>query len=218
MRMCTALLAGLCLAARVAAAQEPTPVLPGDRDASAELAKIIAATRAHHLPVDPILEKVQYAIVMRAPAARIVAAARAIAARLEIARDALAPRDYPADVAAGEGALSYNVPKVVLTTIRNASPEPSVVVPLGALTQLVASGVSVTRASDIVTSLIRRGASGQQLASFSNDVNSDVRLGGRPDDALNVRMRGLTAALAPAGQAAVTQAITTGAAAPPKKP
>jgi hypothetical protein len=204
-----ALFSILLVAARVAAAQDSIPVLNGDREASAELVRIVTATRARGLPVDPILERTHYAIMMHASPARTVAAARAIAARLEIAREALTPRDNPLDIAAAQVALSYNVPKGVVTAIRQVSTEPTIEVPLGALTQLVVSGVSVKRASEFVTSLMRRGASGQQLASISNDVNSDVKLGGRPDDALNVRMRGLTAALAPPGQAAATTSIIT---------
>ena len=42
--------------ARVASAQD-TLLLPGDRDASAELARIVSAARDAGLPVDPILGK-----------------------------------------------------------------------------------------------------------------------------------------------------------------
>src|SRR5512144_2617933 len=91
-------------------AQDASDLLVGDREASAELAKIVEATRVGGLPVDPILAKVRYAVlVAHAPAPRIVAAARAIAARLEDARSALAPHPTPTDIAAGEDALSSGV-------------------------------------------------------------------------------------------------------------
>ncbi len=213
---------GLCLSSQAAFGQATVPVLAGDATASAELAKIVAAAESKGLPVNPILAKARYAIVVHASPSRIVAVARDIAARLEVARDALQPRPNPIDIEQGEIALSYNVPRAVLTAMRRASPpESSLAVPLGALSQLVASGVSVKRASEIVTSLMKHGATGQQLASFSYDVDADVQRGGRPDDALTVRMRGLTAALAPVS-AATADAFSTGLAAPgpakPKKP
>ena len=217
---------GVVLAAHVAAGQtvaadSPAPLTsPGDADATATLVKIVDATRSNGLPVDPILAKVRYALVVHAAPARIVATARDMAARLEVAREALAPHPTANDIAAGEAALHY-VPRDILTRVRTAAPrDSSVAVPLGVLTQLVSNGVSVKRAADIVTSLMKHGASGQQLASLSNDVNSDVQRGGRPDDALEVRMRGLTAALAPANAAAVAAdiAVTAGTNPAPHKP
>src|SRR4029079_11290184 len=58
--------------------------LVADRNASAELAKIVAATEQNGLPIHPILAKVRYAVIVaHAPAMRTVAAASAVAARLE---------------------------------------------------------------------------------------------------------------------------------------
>lgn len=203
-------------AATRAAAQ--VPVL-ADRDASAALAQIVESTRAKGLPVEPILAQSHRAINMHAQPARIVAIAREMAARLEIARDALAPHPIANDIMQGEAALAYKVPRDVLTAVRRASPpDSSVAVPLGALAQLVASGVPVKRASEIVTSFIKRGASGQQLASLSNDVNSNVQLGGHLDDALNVSMRALSAVLAPAAAGDQANGINTMSAPAPFKP
>jgi hypothetical protein len=204
---------------RAANAQDTASLLVPDRTAAAEVAKIVETTRSKGLPVDPILAKVRYAVlVAHASPPRIVAAAQAIAGRLEVARDALRPRDSATDIAAGEGALSYGVPKSVLMDMRRTSTEPSIAVPLGALAQLVASGVTVKRASEIVTSLIKRGATGQQLAVFSNDVNSDVGVGGRPDDALNVRMHMLSAALARPGAAAIPMGLGSTVSSDPRRP
>jgi hypothetical protein len=199
----------LCVG-RSTAAQDAAPLIANDREASAQLREIIDATRAQDLPVDPILSLVNRGLLItHSPPQRIVAAARAIAARLPVARDALSPRDTPADIIAAQEALSFNVPRGVVTQIRQASVEPSVAVPLGTLTQLVASNVSVKRASEIVLSLVRRGATSQQLAALSSNVDSDVAQGGRPDEALTVRMGMLTATLAPGAANATTQALTT---------
>ncbi len=205
-----AVIAGLGGTTRQALGQQGAstlPVIPGDARATAQLASIVEATRAQHLPVDPILAKVQYALIVHAPPARIVAAAQAVAGRLVVAREALAPRDIPSDVAAGESALSLGATREVLRGIREASHEPSVAVPLGVIAQLVAGGVKVERASQIVKELIRQGASGQQLASLQKNVNEDVGYGAKVDNALDLRMNGLRAILAPGTSAGLANGL-----------
>ena len=67
----------LIAVSRVAAAQ--VPFIPGDAEASAQLAKIVESTRQSGLPVEPILAKVQYALlVAHAPSSRIVSVAREV--------------------------------------------------------------------------------------------------------------------------------------------
>lgn len=175
--------------------QQPEQNLIPDREANRQLAHILDSTRAQGLPVAPIVAKAQYAAVMHAPADKILAAARAIAARLPIARAALAPRDNTADVIAGEGALSFGVSKETIRAIRQASAEPSIAVPLGVLTELVASHVPIDRASELVLALVKRGASSQQLAALQTNVAADVGFGVPPDQSLELRTKGLTAVL-----------------------
>lgn len=197
----------LAVGAQRVVAQEPVPLLAGDSDASAQLAKIIETTHQKGLPTDPILTKVRYYLVYHAAPARIVAAARAMAARLEVAREALAPRATERDIMAGEGALgSPGVTSAELRAVRAASANTDVVVPLGVLAQLVESGVDVKRAAAMVTDLIKRGASPTQLATLGNDVDSDVLRGARATNALDIRTRGLNAVLAPPGVSATSDA------------
>ena len=207
-------IAALAAGARAAFAQDAPPVIPGDPQATAQLARIIDATRAQRLPVDPIVGKVQYALMLHAPSARIIAAAQAVAGRLVIAREALAPRDTPEDIVAGESALSLRVPKETVRDIRRFSKEPSVVIPLAVIGQLVEGGVSPDRASDIVKDLIKRGASGRQLADLQTRVAEDVRYGTKAENALDLRMNGLRAVLAPG---AASNAATVQSAAGPHK-
>ncbi len=187
------------LLARGMVAQEAS-LVPGDREASAELAKIVAAARDAGLPVDPIFGKVQYGlVVVHAPPQRIVSAARALATRLQVARDALAPRPSPSDIANGADALEYGATKDELRAVRVASGDQSMSTPLGVLAQLVASGVPAKRAAAIVTDLIKRHATPNQLAALGTDVNADVASGAQAIAALDTRLRGLTAVLAPSG-------------------
>jgi hypothetical protein len=194
--------------AHAAFAQDAPPMIPGDPQATAQLARIIDATRAQRLPVDPIVGKVQYALMMHAPSARIIAAAQAVAGRLAMAREALAPRDTPEDIVAGESALSLRVPRETVRDIRRFSKEPSVAVPLAVIGQLVDGGVPPDRASDIVKDLIKRGASGPQLAALQRSVAEDVRYGTKAENALDLRMSGLRAVLAPGAAATAATAAS----------
>jgi hypothetical protein len=211
------------------AAQNSPPLLVGDPEASAQLASIVADTKQKGLPTNPILTRVGYGVMRHAEPQRIVASARAVASRLDIARDALAPHATDLDIAAGEDALGSAViseehPSIqsvvdALRAVRAASPNQPVAVPLGVLSQLLVSGVPVKRATAAVTDLIKRGVPAKQLVALGNDVSSDVRDGARAANALDIRTRGLNAVLPPLGASAAADAPTalsggTG----PKKP
>ena len=190
-------LLGTAAAAHSAAAQDSAAMAGLDRASAAQVARIVDVTRSRGLPVDPILSKVRFALVVHAPPAKIVATAQAVATRLEAARDVVAPHASPSDIAAGEEALSFDVPRDVLRKIVHASPDRPVAVPIGVLTQLVVSGVPAAKAGDIVTELIKRGATPAQLVALGNDVNADVQSGAKAGESADIRMRGLTPLLAP---------------------
>ena len=190
------------VATRTAAAQDSAGIAGLDRETAAQVAQIVESSRSRGLPVDPILSKVRFALVVHAPPAKILATAQAVATRLVAARDVVAPHANAGDIAAGEEALSFDVPKAVLRKVVQASPNRSVAVPIGVLTQLVVSGVPAARAGDIVTELIKRGASPTQLVALGNDVNADVQSGARAIESADIRMRGLTPLLAPGTAAA----------------
>jgi hypothetical protein len=214
----SAIVLGVAVSARSAAAQDSAAIAGLDRESAAQVERIVESARSRGLPVDPILSKVRFALVVHAPPARIVATAQAVAIRLEAARTVVAPHGTPGDIAAGEEALSFEVPKDVLRKVVQASPNRSVAVPIGVLTQLVVSGVPAGKAGDIVTELIRRGASAAQLVALGNDVNADVQSGARAAESADIRMRGLTPLLAPAGAASQSSVDGLTASDPRRKP
>ena len=199
----------LITAARIAAAQDVASMV-ADKDAGAELAKIVTSAEQKGLPIDPIIARVRYAVMMRAPAPRIVAAAHGVAARLEDARNALAPQPTAKDIIAGEDALGSGVSKKSLQEIRKISANKPVAVPLGVLAQLVASEVPEKTATKYVTDLIKHGATAEQLATLGNDVNADVKLGSAATNALELRMNRLNAVLgAPGANADAAASVPT---------
>ncbi|MFI5230142.1 MAG: hypothetical protein ACHQWU_13800 [Gemmatimonadales bacterium] len=195
-----------------------TPTL--DSASAAQVSRIVAEAQSRGLPAERIVAKVKRGLLIRTPSPRIVAAAQAVADRLEVARAALAPSPGPADILAGEDALSVGVRVDALKRLRAASPNQSIAVPLGLLTQLVASGESEKRATAMVTELVRRGATSSQLIALGNNVNADVGRGARVDESFDARIDGLTAVLAPGATGSATAAAlpTTPSGTGPKRP
>lgn len=185
------------LAQHAVIAQSTTDLLASDREASAQLSKIVESVRTSGLPVEPVVAQARRGALIHAPSARIISAAQAVANRLVVAREALGPRSADADLAAGENALAVKgVTKDMLESIRAAQPAKTVAVPLGVMAQLVASGVAPEQAAEIVSRLIRAGATNVQLVSLGNDVNQDVTAGGGAMASLQVRLETLRPLLA----------------------
>jgi hypothetical protein len=208
----------LALAARGACAQDSLTFKGADRETRAALEKIVADANARGLPSDHIVSKVQFALVVHAPAARILETAQAVADRLETARRAIAADTLPADIAAGEEALSFRIPKDILTRIHRAAPSRPIAVPIGLLTQLVANAVPAEHAGEIVIKLVRRGATPKQFADLGNDVNSDVQRGAKGAESVDIRLRGLTPLLSPTPTTTGDLTASSPAAGGPKKP
>src|ERR1700759_613503 len=77
-------------------AQDSMAFLAGDRETAAKVTRIVEGARTQGLPTEPIVAKAQEGVLFHAAPARIVAAAQAVAKRLETARSALAPNPTPA--------------------------------------------------------------------------------------------------------------------------
>jgi hypothetical protein len=206
------------LGGRAALAQDSLALTNIDREDATRLTHIVDSARARGLPTSPIIAKISQGVLLHSAPERIVVAAQNVALRLEDARSALAPKPTWADITAGENALGVDgVTKAALQAVRATSPNRPVAVPIGLLAQLVASKIPVERATQIVTQLIRRGASDVQLVTLGNNVSSDVGNGARAIASLDVRLQGLTAVLAPVGAQGTSGDGLTSASGP-KKP
>jgi hypothetical protein len=184
-----------------------------DTATRAAVLRTIDSARVRGLPVEPLVDKALEGATKHAAAPRIEAAVSGLLHRLEISRDALAPDPGPRDIAAGADALAYGATREALASMRAIRPNGSLAVPLAVLTQLVASGVPVARATRAVADLLERGARDEQLIALQDDVRSYVAAGASPEAALDVRTRGLNAVLPPggAGSAASPNVNTPGA-------
>jgi hypothetical protein len=180
-------------------AQDPRLDAKLDTATRAVVTRTIDAARELGLPVEPLVDKALEGATKRAAPPRIEAAVAGLLHRMEVSRDALAPNAAPRDIVAGADALAYGATREALATMRTIRPNGSLAVPLAVLTQLVASGVPVARATRAVADLLKRGARDEQLIALQDDVRSYVAAGASPEAALDVRTRGLNAVLPPGG-------------------
>src|SRR5689334_6833896 len=143
-------LCGAIVAPMRLAAQDASSRLAGrlDGETQAVVLRTVDSAKTYGLPVEPLVDKALEGATKRAGGPRIQAAVTSLLHRLEVARDALAPSPGPRDIAAGADALAFGATREALATMRAIRPNASIAVPLGVLTQLVASGVPVVRATN----------------------------------------------------------------------
>jgi hypothetical protein len=190
-----------------------------DSATTAALLRELERASGRGLPTEPLLAKAREGRLKRAPGARIRQAVAALSLRLDSARMALGP-DAETDVlVAGAEALAAGANADALRAVRAAASHPSpgvpLGVPLGALAQLVASGVPPARATGMVVELLRRRVPSTRMVAFGNAVESDVASGRPPDDAALFRLRALNGVQS---LNSTTLSATAGAPPPPPPP
>ena len=161
-----------------------------DSTTQSVVAKEIARARDRGLPIDPLIAKVREGRLKRAPGSRIRAAVERLSERLSAARDALGAASSPEEVTAGADAIAAGAQPASLRAVRAASSR-SVTAPIGALAQLLASGVAETKAMEMVLALLRRNASPAVLIALGNQVEADVGSGLSASASAAFRLRAL---------------------------
>ena len=149
----------------------------------------IEYARARGVPAEPLLAKVREGRLKRATTPRIRNAVAALAARLDSARAALGSGASADELVAGADALSAGADGTAVRAVRAASLGRPMSAPLGALAQLVASGVPLTRAVAMIVDLMRRNATPYQVVAFGNAVESDAAGGLPAEEAAQFRWR-----------------------------
>lgn len=149
----------------------------------------IARASGRGLPTEPLRAKVREGQLKRAPDARIRVAVLALVSRLDTARAALGPSASDGELIAGADALSAGADGAAVRAVVAASIARGASVPLGALAQLVASGVPSTRAVSMILDLLRRRATATQVIAFGNAVERDAAGGLPASEAAQFRWR-----------------------------
>ena len=186
------LLSAVLLATTPVRAQEFSPFdTIADEPTRVALRTIIADAAARGLPTSALVTKVREGIAKRASPDRIRHATALLAERLAVASSALAPTRSVDELTAAAGALQVGIPASTLRDMRQLWPQRPLTVPLGVLSELVASGVSRSIATRRVRDLLVKGATTTQFAALGTTIQSDIAAGLSPDAAMELRSKGV---------------------------
>ena len=168
---------------------------PLDSATQAALRVEMTRAQARGLPLEPLEAKVREGQIKRAAPARIRGAVAALATRLDSARAALGPTSNAAELVAGADALAAGADAGALRTLRTTGGARDLAAPLGALAQLVASGVAPSRATQMIVELLKRGVAPREVLAFGVAVESDVGAGVPAEESAVFRLRTIESAV-----------------------
>ena len=170
-----------------------TAVAGLDSATQAAVVRELGRARTRGLPVQPLVAKVREGQIKRAAPERIRVAVAALSVRLDSARSALGPASHEAEIVAGADAIAAGVDQSSLRAVRAASGARDLAAPLGALAQLVASGVGNRRATQMIVELLKKDAGPRELLAFGMDVEKDVGAGVPAEESALFRLRAIEA-------------------------
>lgn len=154
---------------------------------------VLDSARKSRLPTEPIIDKALEGSKKGAEGERIVTAVRGLFSELRTARSALGTGASTAEINAGANALHAGLPMRNLAQLRAASQHAGrsrVTLPLTVATDLVARGVPVGVASDVILSLAKAGLRDADFAMFQRNVRVDIERGADAATAAQTRARG----------------------------
>jgi hypothetical protein len=157
------------------------------------VAAVVDSARKTRLPTEPLVDKALEGAKKGADGGRIVSAVRGLYAELRTARTALGSGASTDEINAGANALHAGLPMRNLAELRSASERAGrarVTLPLTVATDLIARGVPVPVASDVVLSLARAGLRDADFSVFQRNVRLDIERGADAATAAQTRARG----------------------------
>lgn len=183
------------LFASAAPGQAPNEVRLARLDSTTRVAVLALAdsARKDHLPAEPLVNKALEGSQKGADGTRIVTAVRGLYGEMRTARAALGAGASIDEINAGANALHAGLPMRNLAQLRAASQRAGrarVTLPLTVVTDLVARGVPVPVASDVVLSLTRAALRDADFTMFQRNVRLDIERGADASTAAQTRARG----------------------------
>jgi hypothetical protein len=164
---------------------------------------------ARGIPAEPLLSKVREGRLKRAPVPRIRSAVAALAVRLDSARAVIGPDATIEELTASADALAAGANANDLRMVASATAARPLSAPLGALAQLVASGVPSRRAAEMIVELLHRKPTGAMVLAFGNLVEADAASGMPAEEAAMFRLHSLGTAAGSAATSNLPASIET---------
>jgi hypothetical protein len=186
-------LAALTLAAVVpAGAQEARLQARMDAATYSAVHAIIDSAKKAGLPAGPIEDKALEGASAGAAGPVIVSTIRTFTSQLGAASKALGKKATIDELRAGVSALNAGIPTRDLARIHSAADpkERSIATALTVLGDVVARGVPVANASNLVISMLRARVKDPELLDFDRAVRSDISHGAEPATAASARAKG----------------------------
>lgn len=171
----------LVLLANSISAQEVDPRLVKRLDASTRtaVAAIVDSARIAGLPTEPLIDKALEGAARRAPNHVIVTAVRTFAGQLLQARNALGQTSTQMEILGGAQAIRAGVSAQQLERMRSIRAGSRIAAALTVVSDMVSREVPADTAVRVVSGLLRRAASDEQLLQFRGDIEADI-LAGKP--------------------------------------
>ena len=198
---------------RVACAQQvayAAGAMTLDSVTQAALRREMSRAQARGLPVEALESKVREGQIKRAAPGRIRTAVVALAARLDSARSALGVASNAAELIACADALAAGADAGALRTLRTTGGAWDLAAPLGALAQLVASGVAPRSSTEMIVELLKHGVAPREVLAFGIAVESDVGAGVPAEESAVFRLRAIESSANGGGTTAATLGQQTG--------
>jgi hypothetical protein len=154
---------------------------------------LVDSARRARLPTEPLIDKALEGSQRGADGDRIVVAVNGLFAELRTAKSALGAGASTDEINAGANALHAGLPMRNLAQLRAASQHAGrarVTLPLTVATDLVARGVPVGVASDVILSLAKAGLRDADFTMFQRNVRLDIERGADAATAAQTRARG----------------------------
>jgi hypothetical protein len=190
--MMRALLVGLALLIGATPCRAQDPRLERlDAATRAAVANVVQMAAARSLPTEPLVLKALEGASKGATATRIVEAVRALAGRLDVARNALGTPRTEAELVAGASALYVGIEPAALARLRTARAGASLAMPLVALTFFVERGVDRELSVRWVEDLVRADVGHEELLRLQQSVDADIRGGAAVTPAGGARVQAL---------------------------
>lgn len=185
-------LALLALTAMPVAAQEARLQARMDADTYAIVRALVDSAKRAGLPVKPIEDKALEGASAGASGALIVSTVRAFTAALGVVSKALGKQATIDELRAGVGAIDAGVAARDLARLHNAADpsDRSIAMALTVLGDVVARGVPVATASNLVISMVRARVKDAELLDFDRAVRSDISHGADPSTSASARAKG----------------------------
>ena len=148
---------------------------PGTRTA---VVAIIDSARSASLPVEPLVDKALEGAAKRASSQQIVSAVRTFASQLMEARRALGTTSTEPELLGGAQAIRAGIPVQHLEKLRRARSGVQIATALTVTSDLVNREVPIDTAVAVVSALLERAATDEQLLGLRAEIETDI-LGGQ---------------------------------------